>query len=368
MNILLLNQGHTDNLGDKAISEVMQQLLCRNDNTVISRPFIAYEPSTQIVCGSENVRVAVSEKADTDTVSAKQRLNRLIGRLLPNSVVYFIKEKKAIRRILEQEKKIDAAVIGGGELLKSRHQFTYAFFVWVLYLKKVCKCPIAIWGISGDDQFTFLDKAIYRYVLKNCCYLGVRDKETAHTVAELFGEKAEYAPDVVFELRTLYPAVNQKKIDSVVCFLNSFAEVDTVFASEEKYLEEFSKLIPEKASKIEVAFTTQTDYDEAVKLVDFLKKNGRFNQIEISVGTTTTVEALIASINSAGTVVSGRMHPMIIGLQLHKAVIPFAVKRKLAVFEAEWKDAVIDRDVTAQIDHQMQRMMFALRKAGLCED
>ena len=368
MNILLLNQGHTDNLGDKAILQVMKQFLHQNGNMVISKPFIAYEPPSLIVCRSKNIQKTVCKKTYADTISIKQRFNCLMGRLLPNVIVYLIREKKAIRKILGQEKKIDAAIIGGGELLKSRHQFTYAFFAWVFYLKKICKCPIAIWGISGDEKFSFLDKVIYRYVLKNCCYVGVRDKKTACIVEELFRGETEYAPDVVFALRTLYPVAAQKKDNSVVCFLNSFAEVDTVFVSEEKYFEEFSKLIPEKATKIELGFTTQADYDEAIKLKNYLKKNEKYKQIDIYVGETVTVEALVNSINSAGTVVSGRMHPMIIGLQLHKVVIPFAVKQKLVVFNEEWKDVVIDCDVMDQIDYQMQHMMSTLRKEERGED
>ena len=368
MNILLLNQGHTDNLGDKAILEVMQWILCEKGNVVISRPFIAYESPSHIVCGNETGLSRKSEKLDTGTVSLKQRANSLIGRLLPNAIVYIIKEKKAIRKILKQGIKIDAVIIGGGELLKSRHQFTYAFLVWTYYLKRLYKCPIAIWGISGDDHFSLLDKAIYRYVLKNSCYVGVRDKKTVRTIETIFGRKPEYAPDVVFKLQTLYPTINGKKNNSVICFLNSFEEVDTVFTSEEEYFEKFSRKIPKSASKIEIAFTTQTDYYEAVKLADYLKKNTQYSQMNICVGTTTTVKMLIAAINGSDVVISGRMHPMIIGLQLHKTVIPFTVKQKIAVFETEWKNTIVDHRITGQIDYQMHQMLLTLRKVDPRED
>ena len=47
MKILLVNQGHTDNLGDKAISKIMTYYLTEVfNNTVISAPFIAYEKTS----------------------------------------------------------------------------------------------------------------------------------------------------------------------------------------------------------------------------------------------------------------------------------------------------------------------------------
>lgn len=359
-----MNQGHTDNLGDKAIAKVMEYYLTYDKkNTVILAPFIAYEDFSEIVCGGQ----VAKNKNQTNILNGnknrswKFQINRFWGRILPESIVDIIKEKKAISKFLDSYEHFDAVIIGGGELIKSHHPFTYAFLVWIAYIKKRFDCPIAIWGVSSDEKFSVFDQIIYKYVMKNCCYIGVRDLRTREIIKNLYHVEVEYSPDIVFEYNDIYPCEIENNND-VLFFLNAFEEVNSKYSTETNYFERFIEKIPYNCSRLKIGFATQSDYFEAVRFYKYLVNDLKYDEKIVILKKTFTVSEMVDVVAHCGTLISGRMHPMIIGLQLGKEVIPIAVKEKLKVFEEEWRNADIGESVRKQIENQIDKMLTTLEK------
>lgn len=364
MKILLVNQGHTDNLGDKAISKIMTYYLTEVfNNTVISAPFIAYEKTSEI---TENRIFANDKKNSNDfkyrKITWKQKFNRICAKLLPESIVYIIKEKKAISKFLDNYKQIDAVIIGGGELIKNHHPFTYAFLMWINCVKKKYKCPIAIWGVSSDEKFSFGGKVIYRYAIKNSSYIGVRDLKTKEIIKNLYKVDAEYSPDIVFE----YNHIFEQKIEpsrDVLFFLNSYEEVKLAYSTETNYFSQFVKNIPPTHKLLRVGFVTQDDYFEAIRFCEYLVNKLKYDKNIVVLEKTFSVSELVNVIAQCGTVISGRMHPMILGLQFGKKIIPIPVKKKLEIFEEEWKEVEIGTEIYSIIESHFEKMINVLDKS-----
>lgn len=359
LNILLVNQGHTDNLGDKAISQIMTYYLAEFfNNTVISAPFIAYEKQSEIIEKNDNKDLSGTKYGKS---TWKQKINQVCARLLPESIVYIIKEKKAISKFLENYKQIDAVIIGGGELIKNHHPFTYAFLMWIICAKRKYKCPIAIWGASSDEKFSIGGKIIYRYVMKNSDYIGVRDLKTKEIIKNLYNVDAEYSPDIVFEYNHIFKQ-NIETSRDVLFFLNSYEEVKLAYSTEIIYFSKFVRNIPKDHELLRIGFVTQDDYFEAVRFCGYLVNDLKYDKNMVVLERTFSVLDLVNVITQCGTIISGRMHPMIFGLQFGKKIIPIPVKKKLEIFEEEWKDVEIGDEVCSFIESQIEKMVNVLDK------
>ena len=128
--ILLINQGHTDNLGDQAIDAVLGGFLRMQGMDVISVPYEEYV--------EDRVQFGFDDK------HVLPRAARHLTALMDHW------HRTRIRHILNQTEHISAAVIGGGELLAVSHRgFASAFPIWCSELK-ARGIPVAVAGVSGD--------------------------------------------------------------------------------------------------------------------------------------------------------------------------------------------------------------------------
>jgi polysaccharide pyruvyl transferase WcaK-like protein len=128
--VLLINQGHTSNLGDVAINTVITTFLKNHDIDVICRPFedrVEYFSHLPLPIRSFVGKCVLHIEAILDLLNTLR-----------------------IRRYLKTDA-VTAAVIGGGELLIGQHPgLNSAFFCWTRELHKR-GIPIVVVGVSRDS-------------------------------------------------------------------------------------------------------------------------------------------------------------------------------------------------------------------------
>lgn len=196
MRILLINQGHTDNLGDRAIAATMSALVRREypDADIVNMPYIPDERPTNLgMAKTEPIRFVPETR-----LSVLRKIARSLKRSIRNRAVESMRERyeRSVRERLDGET-FDFAVIGGGELIKGdEHPFYYSLLSWTSVLAER-GCPIALLGVSSDARFTRHECHELHDVLSRCTCLMVRDKKTVEVFKKQLHVTCEYAPDVV---------------------------------------------------------------------------------------------------------------------------------------------------------------------------
>ncbi|MEK0174678.1 polysaccharide pyruvyl transferase family protein [Tetragenococcus halophilus] len=174
--VLLINQGNTDNLGDKAINLSFRSLLEKYGSTVDFAGF------------------AQTDEQFIDKIDKKKnyKLKSFVKKRLPNFLIWFFKYRKKIKKELNSldNQNYDLVILGGGQLIKSKNVFAYCFLSWITLLRRK-GYPIFVVGVGADDQFSFIEKVIYQKCLAQVNNIYVRDKESQAILNRIFNISAQ---------------------------------------------------------------------------------------------------------------------------------------------------------------------------------
>lgn len=348
MRILLVNQGHTDNLGDRAIAQVMATVVKKatGADTVVM-PFIPDEQSSALA----DMRTEIQPVMPTpDELPWLRRTVWRVKRFIRDVKSEPIQERytRLIRERLDTAGHFDAAIIGGGELVKGNgHPFFYSLQAWIDVLAER-SCPVAVMGVSSDSQFTGKEIAVLREAFAKCATVLVRDEKTLAVMRDIVHADAVYAPDVVFAYRYLQSCLplEQRHGEGVMiqracgACVYAYQELSAEMKhryTREAYYEMWHGLIMQQAADgddIKLLYTTYTDYCESVRFREWLlaEKNMQANLAEID-----SIDDYVDELADCQSLVSGRMHAMILALQYGVEVDAVPIKTKLAVFKDEWE-------------------------------
>ena len=336
--IMLINQGHTRNLGDVAIMQVLRRFLESRGMTVVFAPYEEETPAYR--------RAAVPDSA---------------GEGLPDITPTFLDEENAARvaRYLDRTP-VCAAVIGGGELIGSHYGFNSAFHNWTRTLHER-GIPILVAGVSGDARLPDRYKARLREGLKLCSYVSVRDGSTRRIASEQYGIQAHQAPDVVFAHRLLFGGERpgDEHRDVMVCMPVPYSanlSASLGVKDEHGYLDYLLRIIRARHSDQpeRVVFTSTVDKDipfagHAAQYV------GERIGSEVSVQPYGTVDDLVRLVSHATLVITARMHGAIFALDYGSRSVPIPFKEKLRVFGEEFGGSVtiesVERQAMAGLNH-----------------
>lgn len=338
MNILLINQGHTDNLGDKAIAKVISDIICKNfDVNIINMPFIPYEKNRNLVKLKKDV---INENKHND-ISKLRKCARTIKRTINRKNTLNLYSEK-INMMLDNSITYDFAIIGGGELIKgNNHPFFYSLQAWSQVLNKK-NIPTMLLGVSSDSEFKNSEIKKLKRVLSKFSKIGVRDEMTRKLFYNMFNIECEYIPDIVFTYRYL----NSSKISQIeknnkvgIC-IYSFDELSNKKkynnSIEEYYAYWFNIIenLSEDAIPI-LSYTTYSDYCESVRFKIWLKNKKNY---VIDIEDINTFEELVNITSKYNKIISGRMHSLILAMQYNTTICPIIIKDKLSIFKEEWGD------------------------------
>lgn len=328
MRILVINQGHTQNIGDVAINEAI---------TSVALEFVDVQ----------------TRSAPFDIVPDVKERSKIYQALLKlsyhSSCVRDILVASAIRSILDSEK-YDAAIIGGGELLHGFYKpFASAFYLWTRELGRR-GIPVCALGVSGDMPNCKGMKRRYKTALQHCASVGVRDLQTLQYVKQEYGIESSYrAPDVVFSYGLSHDLPKRERsasvADSTIVFTPAALQKKYLrylgIGTQEQYLSYltdalFHEAEGRSAKKVLFASTDPSDY--AIIDILFSRCSPRLEElsIEAEILPYGDLDAFLLELSNADVVLSCRMHACILGLVCGCKFTAVPFKEKLQVFAAEY--------------------------------
>lgn len=313
-DILIINQQHTSNLGDKAIGEAMKR--CFYEYELDFLPYIPTERDESL----ENP--TIYKKNFFESIMENIKLTTVF-----NDAIYYFK----IRKMLKKQK-YKLAIIGGGELLSGNLKFNSALLMWtkILYKKNI---PIIVAGVSGNAVSERLGKR-YKKALNHCEAVYVRDEFTQKMVEKTYGVKALYCPDFVFFLQSFY-VEEKKNIVTAQIYCYDYVENEEGELSKEEYFEKWYLFIKENIKDGDVILSF-SDKDDKISTLEFKEYVQKKYKRDFEIENTTDLRKMVDLLKSSKKILSGRMHPMILGLLCENEIIPFITKNKIKEFEKEW--------------------------------
>lgn len=310
-SVLLLNQSHTNNIGDIAIGKSMESWIKINGWNPITLPF-----------WDEH---AVFGHFAYTLVSLIIKIVPFLSNLIIGKWV-----EKAVETVT-QTTSIRFAAIGGGELFCSHKGFNAVFSCWVKALT-TRGIPCCVIGVSGDESLSTIQIRRNAKALEKCFLVGVRDGNSQKVFEKLYSVHPSVSPDVVFLLGKKDDVASER--DTVICIPLSINTKRS--KKKENYsLEYYYHLVERTRHGKRVVFTAteqrdqeyteslcrriNTTYDTDYEFVPYLGYDG-----------------FCEMLCSSSIVISGRMHALILGLLCGCKIQAVPIKQKLRVFDEEY--------------------------------
>lgn len=356
MRILLVNQGHTQNIGDVAINEAIASVASELAGVQTKSVPFDIDPDA----AGRSITYRILSKASYHSGLVREMLT-----------------VREIRSILDSEE-YDAAIIGGGELLHGFYKpFASAFHLWTKELSRR-GIPVCALGISGDMPNSKGTKRRYRAALQRCSSVGVRDLQTLHYVKQEYGIESSYrAPDVVFSYGLSHDLPKRVRsasdTDSTIMFTPAdlqkkylqYLGIDT----QEEYLSYLTDALfqeVEARSAKQVLFASTDPSDYAIIDVLFSRCSSRLEEVSVEAEILPygDLDAFLLELSNTDVVLSCRMHACILGLVCgcKFTVIPF--KEKLQVFATEYSSIPSIEGVAVDARRSIVEAIDTLRRAA----
>ncbi|AZO83652.1 hypothetical protein BOO88_10775 [Stutzerimonas stutzeri] len=317
MKILTLNECLSDNIGDQAIAEAMRQSIQSFGHQTHMQDF------------------SCREQKKTNTTINPSNFKKKIPKLFKRAF-FVLKTTSKIFRIAKGPHEI--AIIGGGQLILSNSNFSWAMFLWVNALK-LFKKKVYILCVGAGSEFSWIDKQLYKNALSKADGLFLRDNQSILTLKKEFNLNASLCPDIAYALYR-HPPKQEKDRVCVICitdysvFIRYHREMSLPKKTEERYLEEWAKITTnyiEQGYKIVLTATTEEDLLQTKKLHKILSSN---NSI-LPTNEVPSVEHFIQLASEADILVAGRMHALILAQIAGATPIPYMISKKIASFSEE---------------------------------
>lgn len=345
LKILILNQYHTDNIGDKLINEMMKREIWKR----------GYE--TESLGFAQTLEETGGFQKDQEDV-IKEKLKEWC----PVWLKYLFKYRRNLKQqeYLIEISKFDAIFIGGGQLIKHKNIFLYCMYHWMRYAQKNRK-PLILWGLGVDERFTFMEKLLYKRILKQAIYINVRDQNAADRMKKCFGIATDMvSPDIVFAYCPQikeeenkdkgYIAVMPYSYNSARKYFH-YGQERTIFY--ETILETVKRVWNrEKNAEIILTATTGEDYAECLYLKEYLDRKC----IKCSLIGVENAKELVKIYGRCKAVITGRMHAMILAFLCRKEILPLRISDKINGFEREY---LVEKQTVEEVERRAEEGLDA---------
>lgn len=323
--VLLVNQGFSANIGDKAILMSLKTYLERANYEVDIIGFTHYT----------NIDI---EENDWQAYTQERIID------FPISFKWYMKGKNRLENEMRKiNKYYDYLVIGGGQLIKTKCYFPYAMSTWVDNADRFAAKKMLI-GVGADPSFSKQEVALYKESLNKFDKILVRDKFSQAYIQNNFGVKSDVIPDVAFLLKK-YIYHNSYIRNCSVVMPYDYRTYKYHFhngGKHEEYVKEWTKLIEKSIQNfghVKLMYSTIEDKKECYYVFDSLCKAIKEN---VSIVPSNNVSDFVYELSLANEVYSARMHALLIGLISGCKVYPIKVSNKISTFELEYINSGID--------------------------
>lgn len=329
--VLVINEGGTVNLGDKAINEVITKKIESRGQTVCFGHYSA--PSNTNL---------VPKKMSYSLPSLKKKVMLKvffsINKLTFNLLGYFmwIRRNKESIKSLVNIKGISSGVIGGGQLLKGNGSFPIALYCWSKEMRKL-KIPYSIYGVGVSNDMDALSKYLVKKAVNNSDKTYVREEFSKQVLLNYkVSKEIGVVPDVAFAYSDIeVPKQVEKQLLVMPASYEYVYKAYNDNHSYESYLnswveESFNYIKLNNWDKIIISYSTisqdrSTAYDVFQKIKELYD-----NVIFMDVA---SLSEFIDLINGSAGIYSARMHPLIIAAAYKRRVFTYRVSKKLELFE-----------------------------------
>lgn len=319
--ILLINQGKSDNLGDKAIKETAIKLLTELGHEV---EFAGYAQ-----CKEQNINEILTNNSSNFSIKLKNRMPSIIKWLLKYhwEILKEFKEKK--------EKKYECIVIGGGQLLKKNSVFPFCLLTWIYLLRKNKQKNIFLVGVGIDQNENYFEKNIYKILFKKIKGIYVRDEDSREYLKKNYNINSQYIPDLVFShSRYIKNQENQNK-NYLTIMIFDFVTLTHHFGKKitrEEYYNQWVELIRKNIQDNLEIVLTYTTIEDKIETDLFKKYLDETLEVKTKIKEVNTLEDLERVLQKSKIVISGRMHGLILAYNYECKLIPYIVSQKLESF------------------------------------
>lgn len=318
---LIINQGKSENLGDKAINISLSNILEEKGYYVDSVGFSQMEEQNMLNMGN----------------NWGSGTRSLIKNYTPFWIVWLLKYRKKIKMEFSklQHNKYDLVVIGGGQLIKTKCVFVYILLTWIRILKSKLDCPILLVGVGADTKYSSIERQIYKTILPKFNGIYVRDKKSQDTFEKQFNINTKLIPDLVFTYNKYYPNLNLECKDIFLVMIYDYNTLKNHFKNKierEDYYKEWENLIIkniDNKSKVILAYTSIGDKNESNRFAEYLREN---TDIQFQLINTDELDDFVQVLMQTKKVLTGRMHGMILAMNYNCDIIPYVVSPKITSF------------------------------------
>lgn len=299
MKVLVINRGpKTDNVGDQAICLTLEKIIEKYGN-----------------------------------VSSIDSIN----------FTYFFDGKNKLKNILNMiaiaKKNYNVVLVGGGQLIQSNRKFPLSFFLWVFFIKIFSSSKIHLFCIGADRHLKLKGKIIYRLMMSQVNSAYVRDGVSRDSLKNNFKFDSTIIHDPVFLLGSLLVIGKSKSEEKNGIMLFGITNYSTVNRyrfmdlNEKQYLEEMSELFFSHYKNHRKSFLIYNANSDLVYTKIFKKHLFEKFKIKISIMESERLTDYIKNIEASTTVISGRMHALIIAKTYNvENIVPIIRNEKLEVF------------------------------------
>lgn len=319
--ILLINECHSDNIGDQAIAFAMKEMLEENGHSVITADFTCTPPS------SEGFR-------------RRRTIQKTIRDITPSfikKIFFAIRAIKKINSITKED--FDIAVIGGGQLILGSCNFPIAMILWAAAIK-TRKKKLHVLCVGAGEQYSFWERSLYKISLKMADTVLLRDKKSIATSAAEFDVSTGLCPDIVYHLHK--ERHNVKRSLTLICptdysvYERYRKEMCAPLYTREEYIDMWEEIIINQISSgntVLLSATTKEDLEISRAIKSDLEKRGLHIDITTELPSFTQFLEIASQCSS---VISGRMHALILAHIAGATPIPYKISKKLVSFSEEY--------------------------------
>jgi len=331
MNILLVGEMDSDNLGDRAIYVSLKHL---------------FESLGHSVRGWDLSHYRYTTSADNPGMRKRATLVRLVESLpdyILKYVVFFTKKRAAIRRRKlwqEEFRKYDLIVFGGGALLMDNNwSFPLALVNYSRAVRAAGRPYVCI-GCSTGTNFSFMGKRWLREFLDGCAYIALRDPISIQGLLLIGNYNAEVYVDSALTLAAIYEQKTTGRTGTIGLNVISLVRNSRLpKAVYDRYMSELIHFIHAVGDgragdwKRIVLFNTgeKQDFDAAEMLLARLDGLSGSLRVETE-SPPETLEQLCKSIGGFDLVISTRMHSGILAKSFGRPLIAVGWDEKVRGF------------------------------------
>lgn len=351
--ILLLNRKNTDNLGDIAINLSMKKLIESIGNECIDEDF-AYPNES----GYINITASKTSENNVSIAYGIRRKFLDIIRLFPMLYCYvWYFQNRRLFKVLDNQR-IDAVIIGGGELVQPNLLFPIALYWWTKSIRNhgIDKC--VLFGVGVTREWEPFQKRLVTKSLRHIDDIYVRDKESQRNMQMIFGMTAHLLPDAVFVNKIENKGKGEYSLYGITDF-RRIRKHASEFTERKGYyecsLKEIKDIENETHQKVYLFYTTKADLDECRVFKAYCKKE---HNVNLKIANISVLDELKAYISDAIVIASPRMHACILGKLSQKDVRSILISTKMKSFAELYKD--FDSDTSSLYQRELTN---ALRTA-----